>query len=119
MVNDAEKFKEEDEKIKAQVEAKNGLESFAYSLKAQLGDQEKLGGKVSEDEKAKMEEAIKVATDFVDNNPNASVEEFEAAKKELESVVQPIISKLYPEGAGQQGGQQEGQQEGGDEKDEL
>jgi len=114
MVNDAEKFKEEDEKIKAQVEAKNGLESFAYSLKAQLGDQEKLGGKVSEEEKAKMEEAIKVATDFVDNNPNASVEEFEAAKKELESVVQPIISKLYPEGAGQQG-----EQQGSEEKDEL
>lgn len=115
MVNDAEKFKEEDEKVKAQIEAKNGLESFGYSLKNQLDDKEKLGGKVSEDEKAKMTEAIDKALKFVEENPNASVDEFEAAKKEMESVVQPIISKLYPDqgqGAGDQGA-------GGEDKDEL
>lgn len=115
MVNDAEKFKEEDEKVKAQIEAKNGLESFGYSLKNQLDDKEKLGGKVSEDEKAKMTEAIDKALKFVEENPNASVDEFEAAKKEMESVVQPIISKLYPD----QGQGQGDQGAGGEDKDEL
>merc|ERR1712176_1009438 len=80
MVNDAEKFKEEDEKVKAQVEARNGLESMAYQLKNQLGDKEKLGGKIGDEDKATME----------------------AAKKEMESVVQPIVTKLYGDQAGQQ-----------------
>lgn len=114
MVNDAEKFKEDDERVKSQVEARNGLESMAYQLKNQLGDKEKLGGKIGDDDKAKVEEAIEKAIKFLDDNPNASTEELEAAKKEFESVVQPIVSKLYGD---QQ--QQQQQQEGGAEKDEL
>merc|ERR1712176_1579981 len=85
MVNDAEKFKEEDEKVKAQVEARNGLESMAYQLKNQLGDKDK----------ATMEAAIEKAIKYLDDNPNATAEELEAAKKEMESVVQPIVTKLY------------------------
>merc|ERR1712176_1137983 len=100
MVNDAEKFKEEDEKVKAQVEARNGLESMAYQLKNQLGDKEKLGGKIGDEDKAKMEEAIEKAIKYLDDNPNATAEELEEAKKEMESVVQPIVSKLYGDQAG-------------------
>lgn len=97
MVNDAEKFKEEDEKLKGQVEARNALESMAYSLKNQLGDQEKLGGKISEEDKATMEEAIEKAIKFLDEHPSATTEELETAKKDMESVVQPIVTKLYGE----------------------
>lgn len=118
MVNDAEKFKEEDEKVKAQVEARNGLESMAYQLKNQLGDQEKLGGKVGDEDKASMEEAIDKAIKFLDENPGATTEELEAAKKDMESVVQPIVSKLYGDQAGGQGGAGGEGGEGG-EKDEL
>jgi len=116
MVNDAEKFKEEDEKVKSQVEARNGLESMAYQLKNQLGDKEKLGGKIGDEDKATMEAAIEKAIKFLDDNPNASTEELEAAKKEMEGVVQPIVTKLYGDQAG--GQQQQGGQEGA-EKDEL
>lgn len=97
MVNDAEKFKEEDEKLKGQVEARNALESMAYSLKNQLGDQEKLGGKISDEDKATMEEAIEKAIKFLDEHPSATTEELETAKKDMESVVQPIVTKLYGE----------------------
>ncbi|KAJ8985671.1 hypothetical protein NQ317_015168 [Molorchus minor] len=48
----------EDKKLKERVEARNELESYAYSLKNQLSDKDKLGAKLSEDEKTKMEEAI-------------------------------------------------------------
>merc|ERR1719412_2311017 len=44
MINDAEKFAEEDAGLKGKVEARNELESYAYSLKNQIGDKEKLGG---------------------------------------------------------------------------
>jgi len=120
MVNDAEKFKEEDEKVKGQVEARNALESMAYQLKNQLADKEKLGGKIEEEDKASMEEAIAKAIKFLDDNPNATTEELEAAKKDMEGVVQPIVTKLYGDQAGgQEGGQQEGGEGGEGEKDEL
>jgi heat shock protein 5 len=95
MVNDAEKFKEEDEKLKSQVEARNNLESMAYQMKNQLADNEKLGGKVSEEDKATITEAVDKAIKFLDDNPSATTEELEAAKKDYESVVQPIVTKLY------------------------
>jgi len=118
MVNDAEKFKEEDEKVKAQVEARNSLESMAYQLKNQLGDQEKLGGKISEEDKATMEAAIEKAIKYLDDNPSASAEELEAAKKDLEGVVQPIVTKLYGDQAGAGAGEEQPSGDGG-EKDEL
>merc|ERR1712111_292147 len=55
MINDAEKFAEEDAALKGKVEARNELESYAYSLKNQLSDKEKLGGKLDEDEQSKIE----------------------------------------------------------------
>merc|ERR1719171_709154 len=107
--------KEDAEKVKAQVEARNGLESMAYQLKNQLADKEKLGGKISDEDKTTMEGAIEKAIKFLDDNPSATAEELEAAKKEMESVVQPIVTKLY----GDQAGQQAPPPEGGAEKDEL
>lgn len=47
MIKDAEKFSDEDKKLKERVEARNELESYAYSLKNQLADKDKLGAKVS------------------------------------------------------------------------
>merc|ERR1719292_66127 len=58
MVKDAETFAEEDKKLKEKVEARNELESFVYSLKNQLNDKEKLGAKISEEDKKTIEEAI-------------------------------------------------------------
>lgn len=55
MVNDAEKFKGEDEKIKARVEAKNHLENYCYSMKNTLND-EKLKEKFSDEDKKVIED---------------------------------------------------------------
>jgi len=115
MINDAEKFADDDKKVKEQVEARNELESYAYSLKNQIGDKEKLGGKVSDEEKKTIEEAVDEAIAWLDSNKNADTEELQQQKKQLESKVQPIVSKLY-QGAGGAGGQPEG---GDDSKDEL
>ncbi|XP_067661756.1 endoplasmic reticulum chaperone BiP-like [Haliotis asinina] len=103
MINDAEKYADEDKKVKEKVEAKNELESYAYSLKNQLGDKEKLGGKLSSEDKDTITEAVDEKIKWLESNPDADVEELQAKKKELEEVVQPIMSKLY-EGAGGTGG---------------
>lgn len=47
MIKDAEKFADDDKKLKERVESRNELESYAYSLKNQIGDKDKLGAKVS------------------------------------------------------------------------
>merc|ERR1719451_250104 len=117
MINDAEKFAEEDAALKGKVEARNELESYAYSLKNQLGDKEKLGGKLSEDEQSKIEEVINEKIKWLEDNPEADAEEFKAQKKEMEDIVQPIIAKLYQ---GQGGAPPPGGEEEEDyDKDEL
>lgn len=101
MIHDAEKFADEDKRIKEKVEAKNELESYAYTLKNQIGDKEKLGGKMTDDDKTKVEEAVNDAIKWLDANGESSdASELKAKKKELEDTVQPIIAKLYAGGAG-------------------
>merc|ERR1712142_605847 len=95
MINDAEKFAEEYAALKGKVEARNELESYAYSLKNQLSDKEKLGGKLDEDEQSKIEEVINEKIKWLEENTDASAEDFKAQKKEMEDIVQPIIAKLY------------------------
>merc|ERR1712079_652512 len=58
MVNEADKFADEDKKTKEKVDARNELESYAYSLKNQINDKEKLGSKISDEDKEKIEEAV-------------------------------------------------------------
>jgi L1 cell adhesion molecule like protein len=55
MVNEAEKYRDEDDKIKKKVEAKNALENYCYSMKNTLND-EKLKDKISEEDKKTIEE---------------------------------------------------------------
>ena len=107
MVNDADKFAEEDKKVKERVDSRNELESYTYSLKNQIGDKEKLGGKLSEDDKKTITDAVDKKIEWMDKNQEATAEEFKAQKKELEEIVQPIVSKLY-QGQGGEGGQGEG-----------
>lgn len=114
MVTDAERFADEDKKLKERIDARNELESYAYSLKNQIGDKEKLGGKLSDEDKEAIEKVVEEKIEWMESHQDADLEDFQAKKKELEEVVQPIISKLY----GSAGGPPP---DGGDEqeKDEL
>merc|ERR1712126_295726 len=74
MMNEAEKFAEEDKKVKERVEARNELES--YSLKNQVSDKEKLGSKISDEDKAKIEGLVEEKLKWLENNQEADGEEF-------------------------------------------
>ncbi|KAJ4460790.1 putative Luminal-binding protein 4 [Paratrimastix pyriformis] len=95
MLNEAKQFEEEDKKARERVEARNGLEHYAYSLRQQIQDEEKLGGKLEEEDKNTIEEAVKEAIEWLDSNQTAEKDEFEAHQKDLEKIVNPIISKVY------------------------
>ncbi|KAK2910815.1 hypothetical protein QQF64_026381 [Cirrhinus molitorella] len=112
MVKHAERFADEDKKLKERVDARNELDYYAYSLKNQIGDKEKLGGKLSSEDKEAIEKAIKEKLEWLESHQDADLEDFQAKKKELEDIVQPIVSKLY----GSEGGPQP---EEDDKRDEL
>ncbi|OWF52589.1 78 kDa glucose-regulated protein [Mizuhopecten yessoensis] len=95
MITEAERFANEDKKVKERVDAKHELESYAYSLKNQLEDKDKLGGKLGEEDKSTLKEAIKKTIQWFENNSDADTEDFKSQKKELEDIVLPIMSKLY------------------------
>merc|ERR1712243_485762 len=99
MVNDAEKFKAEDEKQKERIAAKNGLESYCFNMKSTLDD-EKLKDKISEDERKSIISKCDDALSWLDSNQLAEKDEFMLKQKEVEAVCNPIIAKLYQGGEG-------------------
>jgi L1 cell adhesion molecule like protein len=97
MVKEAERFKEEDERQRQKIDAKNALENYSYSLKNTMAD-EKVKDKIDASDRDALEAAIKKAIDWLESNPNAEKEEYEAKQKELEGVAMPIMTKMYQGG---------------------
>ncbi|XP_026115337.1 heat shock 70 kDa protein 1-like [Carassius auratus] len=103
MVQDAEKYKAEDEVQREKIAAKNALESYAFNVKNSVED-EKLKGKISEEDKKKVIDKCKEVITWLENNQLAEKEEYEHHQKELESVCNPIITRLYQGGVPPAGG---------------
>jgi len=103
MVNDAEKYKKEDEAVAERVSSKNGLESYAYNLRNTLNDPQ-VKDKFDPEDKKKLETAVDEAISWLEKNQEASKEEYEHRQKELETLSGPIMTKLYQQGAGAPGG---------------
>merc|ERR1712209_203684 len=111
MVQEAEKYRAEDEANKSKIEAKNGLENYCFTMRNTL-QEEKLKDKFEGDDKDKIEKAVQETLDWLDKNQLAEKDEFEGKQKELEGVVNPIMMKVY-QAAGGGGGMPEGGMPGG------
>merc|ERR1719397_181384 len=102
MVNDAEKFKAEDDKQKERISAKNGLESYCFNMKTTLDD-EKVKDKISEDDKKAISDKCDEAIKWLDANQLAEVEEkFEVTRDDLleefvvgEGIVKKIVKSVF------------------------
>ena len=99
MVAEAERYKQQDEAIKRKIEAKNGLESYAYNVKNSIND-EKMRDKISQEDRNIIENKVQELTRWIESNPDAPVEQFEAKQKEMENIVNPIMQKMYSGAAG-------------------
>nr|AIA61348.1 heat shock cognate protein 70 [Orius sauteri] len=97
MVNDAEKYKAEDDKQKAVISAKNALESYCFNMKSTVED-EKLKDKISDSDKQTIMDKCNEVIQWLDANQLAEKEEFEHKQKELEQICNPIVTKLYQAG---------------------
>jgi heat shock protein 5 len=74
-------------------------------LKTQLSDKEKLGGKLSSDDKETIEKAVEEQIQWLESNQGADVDELKEHKKQLEEIVTPIMTKLYGQSGGAGAGQ--------------
>jgi L1 cell adhesion molecule like protein len=102
MVSEAERYKEEDEKHKKKIDARNGFENYVYSVKNSTSEPG-LKGKLTDGDRATIEDACKTALDWLETaGAGTGAEEYEAEQKNLEGIVTPIVSKLYSGGGGGQ-----------------
>lgn len=99
MVQEAEKYKEDDEKQKDRIKAKNDLESFAFNLK-QTCEDEKLKDKIPAEDREKLESKVKETLAWLDGNQMAETDEFQDKQKELEALSAPIMTKMYQSAGG-------------------
>jgi len=79
MVQDGEKYKDEDMKLRKKIDAKNSLENYCFQMKNSIND-EKLREKISEEDKQIIEDSCAEGLQYLESNQDASVEEYEAKK---------------------------------------
>merc|ERR1712125_143106 len=101
LVEETEKFAEENKKIKERIEARNGMESYVYNLKNQLEDDENgFAQKISSEDKKELQDMIDETLDWMDKNPEVGKDEYDEKQKEVENVANPIMRNMYSGGAG-------------------
>ena len=88
MIADAEKFKEEDNKLRERVDAKNELENYLFTMKNTVNNTEM---KMQEENKKIINDLIDEKLSWLETNTTASTEEFRDVKKEVEDVINPIL----------------------------
>ncbi|KAG6461891.1 heat shock protein 68 [Manduca sexta] len=106
MVEEAERYKEEDERQRRRVEARNQLETYAFNVRQALDE---AGERLAEQDKATARSACEDALRWLDNNALAERDEYEHKLRELQQACSPIMSKLH--GAAADGNRQQQQQQ--------
>ena len=94
MIKEAEQFKEEDNKIKLKVEAKNKLENYCYSIKSTVLGEEKMKAALGSDFET-VNSTVESAIKWLDENHNTTTEDYEAKQKEVEQILMPLVQKAY------------------------
>ena len=92
MVEEAERFAEEDKKARERIESRNSLESLAYELSDTLESVES-SEKVTPEEKKILSDAIDDVMSFLENSSGAETQEFVARRSELQALSIPILQK--------------------------
>ncbi|XP_027198652.2 heat shock 70 kDa protein 1 [Dermatophagoides pteronyssinus] len=94
MVNEAEQYREEDERQRERISVKNQLEAYAFQLKSTM-EEEAIKSKLSEEDRKTVLNKVEETLRWLDSNQLADKEEYEHRQKELESACRPIMTKIY------------------------
>jgi len=99
MVREAEKHKEEDEKQKKNIDAKNSYENYVYQIKNSIND-EKIKDKIPENDRKELETLVEENIKWLDESSFEETSIYEEKQKELENRVRPIMTKMYKSATG-------------------
>ncbi|KAJ9578573.1 hypothetical protein L9F63_005206 [Diploptera punctata] len=94
MVREAEIYRQEDEKQKERIAAKNNLESYLYNIKNTIED-ENLKNKISEADRIKISKKCAAIMSWLDTTELAEKDDFDNKRKELELVCMPVMNKIH------------------------
>jgi L1 cell adhesion molecule like protein len=97
MLADAEKFAEEDTKLKEKIEAKNSLEGMAFQMKSMLDD-EKISGTLGDDMKNDLNKEVTELLSWLESNQEEDKEIYETKKTEFQDKMKPLLSGGMPGG---------------------
>ena len=106
MIKKAEEFKEEDNKQKELIEAKNGLENYLYNLKNSMTKNENSPPTLDE-VKEELDPIIEEGLKWLEDTESDDADIYKNKQKELEELVNPLMQKLYSS-QGPPGGMPEG-----------
>lgn len=93
MVNEAEKFKDEDSKQRERIEQRNALDGYMFSVKQSLND-DNLKDKWSSEDREVLQKKLDEVQEWYDSNSEASKEDYEQKQKELEQIFTPLMGKM-------------------------
>ena len=93
MVDEAERYKNEDEEVRERIEAKNKFEGYLYQLKSSLGE-EGLQAKMSESDKSMINDKIKEYESWFDSHPSENKDVYESKQKELEGIFMEMMKNM-------------------------
>ena len=96
MVNEAEKFRQDDEVQRERIKARNALESYCFNMKKSIEDEN--SPKLCKKDKRKIMDAVESGIKWLESNLTADKEEFEYTLKEIEKECSPLVSKMYKDG---------------------
>jgi heat shock protein 1/8 len=97
MVQEGEKFKEEDQMNKDKIESKNKLDSLVYQTKGTI-DNEEIKGKLDESEITMINDLLSETELWLEEEHLK--EEYDTKLTDINSKINPIMMKVYSEGGG-------------------
>ena len=97
MINEAERYKEEDELNKQRIEAKNNLENMIYQTRSSM-DNDKIKGKLEESEIQLVKDTLTETDTWL--LEERTKDEYENKLKEVNDKLNPVMMKIYSEGQG-------------------
>jgi len=96
MLQEAEKYKDEDQKVRDRIESRNKLEGFLFNTKSSVMNNNDI--KLSDEDKSTIQQAIDEGIKWLESSEHASKEEYDSKYEEVSGAVTPIISKMYSSG---------------------
>ena len=99
LVAEAEEFKELDKQNREKIDAKNKLENYVYNLSGSLDNKDLT---IEDDDREVLKTLCNDTLEWLEENPNEDVENYNEKQKEVEEVVNPIMTKVYQNQEGDQ-----------------